>query len=320
MYYSIRHVTKFRYSDPITESVMEVRMQPRSEGAQRCLSFELRTTPRAAVTAFTDHLGNRVHYFDLPDAHTHLTIRAESLVEILPPPALPETLDGDAWTELDAMTATDEYWDLLVPSHFARPTDLLRELGRQLRVARRTDPLSTLRDLNTAVHDWFEYDTGSTDVDSPIDEALASRRGVCQDLAHIMIALVRQLDIPCRYVSGYLHHRTGDHDRSLPDASHAWIEALLPGLGWVGFDPTNNLLARERHIRVAVGRDYADVPPTRGVFKGGAETELAVSVRVVPSEAPPPEEADEEEAEPAYRRTTELERLLQEDLHEQPQQ
>jgi transglutaminase-like putative cysteine protease len=105
-----------------------------------------------------------------------------------------------------------------------------------------------------------------------------------------MIALVRTLAIPCRYVSGYLFHRAEDHDRSADDATHAWVEALLPGLGWVGFDPTNNLVAGERHIRTAVGRDYADVPPTRGVYKGRAESALEVGVKVAPTEAPIPDE------------------------------
>ncbi|WP_255603911.1 transglutaminase family protein [Oscillochloris sp. ZM17-4] len=136
----------------------------------------------------------------------------------------------------------------------------------------------------------FAYAPQTTTVDSPIDEALAKRKGVCQDFAHIMIALVRPLGIPCRYVSGYLYHRVEDHDRSERDASHAWVEALLPGLGWVGFDPTNNLIARDRHIRVAVGRDYADVPPTKGVYRGRAESSLEVGVKVVPTEAFIPDE------------------------------
>jgi transglutaminase-like putative cysteine protease len=317
MHYLIRHVTKFRYSDPVTESAMEVRMQPRTEGRQRCLRFELRTNPKASVAAFTDDLQNHVHSFDIPDRHTHLTIRAEALVETAPPPALPDALGEDAWSQLDAMTATDEYWDLLEPSTFTEPTDLLQALAREVHLGRTTDPLSTVRELNSAVHDAFEYDTHTTEVNSPIDEALASRHGVCQDFSHIMIALVRQLGIPCRYVSGYLYHRTEDHDRSARDATHAWVEALLPTIGWVGFDPTNDLVVGDRHMRVAVGRDYADVPPTRGVFKGRAETELAVVVRISPAEAP--EEPDEEE-EPAYRHTTELGRLPDEDLQEQPQQ
>jgi transglutaminase-like putative cysteine protease len=151
--------------------------------------------------------------------------------------------------------------------------------------------LTTLRDLNQAIYDKFSYTPKSTRVDSPIDEALLSRQGVCQDFSHIMIALVRELGIPCRYVSGYLYHGEGTADRSTPGATHAWVEALLPGLGWVGFDPTNNLVASNRHIRVAVGRDYDDVPPTRGVFTGDAKSELSVDVKVELSEAPILEDA-----------------------------
>jgi transglutaminase-like putative cysteine protease len=103
-----------------------------------------------------------------------------------------------------------------------------------------------------------------------------------------MIALVRNLQIPCRYVSGYLYHRTGDPDRSVEGATHAWVEALLPHLGWVGFDPTNCLLEGDRHIRAAIGRDYSDVPPTKGVYRGTTSSELTVAVQVSPSEAPPP--------------------------------
>ena len=130
-----------------------------------------------------------------------------------------------------------------------------------------------------------------TRVDSPIDVALENRQGVCQDYTHIMIAMVRALGIPCRYVSGYLFHRAQSLDRSAADASHAWPEAYLPELGWVGFDPTNDVLVGGRHIRVAVGRDYADVPPTRGVFRGDAETDLSVAVQVSLSEAPVLEDA-----------------------------
>jgi transglutaminase-like putative cysteine protease len=147
-----------------------------------------------------------------------------------------------------------------------------------------------LRELTERLRDAFEYAPQSTEVDSPIDQPLKERRGVCQDFAHIMTAMVRELSIPCRYVSGYLFRRVEDQDRSAEDATHAWVEALLPGLGWVGFDPTNNLLASNSHIRVAIGRDYGDVPPMRGVFKGEAKSELSVAVKVAPSAAPLPED------------------------------
>ena len=269
---------------------MQLWMQPRTESIQHCLKFDLTLRPSAQVKSYRDHLGNIVHHFDIPGPHTQLVITAKSLVELTTPPTLPPKLDASAWRELDALVSDGDYWDMLMPSHFARPTGLLRDFARELNSERRDDPLTVLRELNTAIFNAFEYVPQSTTVDSPIDEALGTRQGVCQDYANIMIALVRELGIPCRYVSGYLFHRVEYNDRSAQDATHAWVEALLPGLDWVGFDPTNNLIAGDRHIRVAVGRDYADVPPTRGVFKGTAESELSVAVQVKPPDEPPSEE------------------------------
>jgi transglutaminase-like putative cysteine protease len=180
-----------------------------------------------------------------------------------------------------------DFWEMLLPSEFAKPTPLLQQLAKELDVRRRDDPLSMLRKLNTDLYSWFEYVPKSTRVDSPIDHALEARRGVCQDLAHVMISLVRSLRIPCRYVSGYLNSRVEDHNRSLETATHAWIEAFLPDLGWIGFDPTNDLISGERHIRTAIGRDYFDVPPTKGVFSGHSSSELSVAVRVTASSSPP---------------------------------
>ena len=290
MFYSIRHVTRFVYTPPVTESMTEVRMQPRAEGGQRCLKFELHTQPRARILGYRDHLGNIVHHFDIPGKHSQLKITAESTVEIAPAPPLPESLDAGAWEAMDAIDRSGAYWDYLAPSQYAFKTELLAELARELRVKRRGDPLSLLREISAAIYESFDYKPQSTSVDSPIDDALRMRVGVCQDYAHIMIALARELRIPCRYVSGYLFHEGNGHDRSAAGASHAWVEAYLPELGWVGFDPTNNLIAGERHIRTAIGRDYADVPPTRGVFKGLAQSEMSVGVQVSPAEAPPPEE------------------------------
>lgn len=291
MYYTVRHVTKFRYSTPISESIMEVRIQPRNEGIQRCLDFRLSTSPRAQIMEYRDELGNRVHHFDIPNKHNHLTISAEAIVELLSPPEMPDALPTASWDELDRMTATDDYWDMLRPSHFAHPSELLSQLMHELDIQRRDDPLTVLRSINTAIYEHFDYEKKQTTVDSPIDDALSIRRGVCQDFAHIMIALVRELGIPCRYVSGYLFQPSEKNLRSEDGATHAWIEALLPELHWVGFDPTNNILARERHIRIAVGRDYADVPPTNGVFRGAAESELSVTVKVYPTDVPPPSAA-----------------------------
>jgi transglutaminase-like putative cysteine protease len=290
MLYSIRHITRFHYSVPISESVMEIRMQPRTENAafhrQRCLSFDLAITPRARVTSHEDYQGNIVHSFDIPLHHSRLSVTARSVVEVHAPSPPPETLDQNAWEKLDTLVAEGDFWDMLTPSAFAAPTPLLLALADELGVGRRngSDPMWLLRKINLGVHSTLDYVLDSTKVDSPIDDALKARQGVCQDYAHVMIALVRNLGIPCRYVSGYLFHRADSDDQSALDASHAWVEALLPGMGWVGFDPTNNLLVGDRHIRVAVGRDYADVPPSRGVFKGDARSTLDVAVQVRPAD------------------------------------
>lgn len=287
MFYSIRHLTRFNYLQPISESLMETRMHPRSDSNQRCLSFSLSISPRCRVFSYRDHLGNNVQHFDIPGEHTQLIIIAESLVEQQALEDIPKFLAPDAWKQLDEMVSQGDYWEMLLPSKFARPSDALLQLAKDLNVCRRDDPLSLLYELNEALYNWFSYVPRSTHVDSPIDEAIHSREGVCQDFAHSMIALVRHVGIPCRYVSGYLHQQGDNLDRSTADATHAWIEAFLPHLGWVGFDPTNNLLAHQRHIRTALGRDYADVPPTRGIYRGRSASELLVGVKVSAYEQAP---------------------------------
>jgi len=297
MFYSIRHLTKFRYSRPVRESIMELRMNPRSEGVQRCLSFGLSVTPRTRVQFYRDYLSNVVHHFDVPSAHRQLTIIAEAMVDVTPRAPLPDRLNGNAWAQLRKQLAEGDFWEMVTPSHFAHWTDLTEDFARELGIpdrdeAERRDPLELLRELNSALPREIAYVPKTTRVDSPADDALRSRQGVCQDYAHIMIALVRRMGIPCRYVSGYLFHKAGTKTRSTEGATHAWVEAFLPELGWIGFDPTNDVLADESHVRTAVGRDYADVPPTRGVFKGDAASELTVAVRVAPSDKPPPPEVE----------------------------
>lgn len=290
MFYSIRHVTKFSYSGPVTESLMEIRMHPRTDSSQQCLTYQLSLSPRARLHYYRDHLGNAVHHFSVPGQHRNLYIVSEAVVQREPAPELPFQLSPSEWQDLDAVVNDGDFWEFLLPSHFAKPTELLSALTGEHAIVRRDDPLTVLRELNSALYSWFDYVPRSTRVDSPITDALSARRGVCQDFSHVMITLVRGLQIPCRYVSGYLFHSSGTHDRSGDGATHAWVEAYLPTLGWVGFDPTNNLIAGDRHIRTAIGRDYADVPPTRGVFKGKASTDLAVSVKVSPSATLPPME------------------------------
>src|SRR6202050_4433454 len=300
MFYAIRHFTCYRYSRSVWQSMMEVRMHPRSEGSQRCFVFQLSVNPRARIFGYTDSYGNLVHHFDLPSRHSQLTIISDALVNIEAQPSIPEVMEYQGWQELEELVEKKDYWDMLMPSHFARSSPELEQLAGEIGATERNgrSPLAFLRDIASGVHRSFSYVKKSTAVNSPIEDALRSRQGVCQDFAHIMIALVRNARIPCRYVSGYLYHSTENSHPATDGATHAWVEALLPGVGWLGFDPTTNRLADDRHIRTAVGHDYADVPPTMGVMKGKTETQLQVRVRVKPSQAvlPPDEEfaADEE--------------------------
>jgi transglutaminase-like putative cysteine protease len=289
MLYSIRHITEFTYSKPISESLMELRLQPRTDDLQQCISFRLEIQPPTQILGYRDYLYNTVHHFGLPRLHQNLRITAESHVQMTPPPALPPALSHSSWEQLDAQVNEGDFWEFVIPSYFVQPSALLFQWMNRLNMRdRRDDPLTMLYELNNALHENFTYAPDTTKVDSPIEQILTTGAGVCQDYSHVMIAIARHLRIPCRYVSGYLFIEREEERHIANDASHAWVEAFLPDLGWVGFDPTNNQMAGHRHVRVALGRDYHDVPPTRGVFKGTADTTLRVGVGVYAEEKLPP--------------------------------
>ena len=282
MIFEIRHVTEYAYDEAVRESVMEARMQPRAGHGCHLLSFELDIDPPCQIFSYADSWGNTVKCFDVPFPHRRLTLTARSVVETEPPAPLPDALGMAEWDDLAGDPVKGDCWDFLRPHGFACMTPALAAFceAHGLNSLRDLDPLTALHRLSATIYEALDYETGVTAADSPIDEALLAGRGVCQDFAHIMIAICRSWGVPARYVSGYLATNRDEGDRSDPEASHAWIEAFLPSLRWIGLDPTNNTVAGERHIPVGVGRDYSDVPPTRGVFKGDAESRLSVGVSV----------------------------------------
>ena len=275
-------MTHYHYAEPVRESVMEVWMQPQKGARQRLVSFDLDVDPAAQLFSYADPFGNAVYHFDVPQPHDYLRIVASAAVETQAPPPLPEALDQGEWDRLRSDFVRGENFDFLAHGGFAVVTPALLDFIERhgLEELRRRDPLTAVRTLSETIYASFGYEAGVTHADSPIDLALEAGRGVCQDFAHIMIAICRAWGVPARYVSGYLFTDRQAGDRSDPDATHAWVEVFLPSLRWVGFDPTNNVLAGERHIAAAVGRDYNDVPPSRGVYKGEAESQLAVGVSV----------------------------------------
>ncbi len=288
MLLEIKHITQYRYADYVRESVLELWMQPQQSNRLRLVSFDLELDPPAQIFSYADSFGNAVYHFDVPHPHAKLGITARSSVESQAPPPLPESLDIGEWDRLRSDFLLTENFDYLHPHGFCRETEKLHAFMAEKGIddLRRRDPLTAIRELHHVIYNAFGYEAGVTRADSPIDDILTERRGVCQDFAHVMIAICRSWGVPARYVSGYLFTDRKHGDRSDPDATHAWVEVFLPSLRWIGFDPTNNTEAGERHIACAIGRDYSDVPPSRGVYKGEAESQLAVGVSVRKARSP----------------------------------
>jgi transglutaminase-like putative cysteine protease len=257
----IEHVSTFTYDHPISEAYTEMRMRPLDAGGQRCLSFSLTPQPREEVRHYLDRFGNGVHHFDVLGSHRQLVVTAASLV-LTPEAFQPEP---EALSQLEA-------FDYLQGTYYAPLAPALADLAAQHAVP--GDPASTARFLMETSHGALIYEKGVTDVQTTADQALRLGRGVCQDFTHVMLAACRSQGLPARYVSGYLYNN--GHTA----ASHAWVDVHLPGQGWVSLDPTHNRAQTGQYVRVAIGRDYGDVPPTRGVFKGQAKEKLDVKVTV----------------------------------------
>jgi transglutaminase-like putative cysteine protease len=286
--YRLIHVTEFQYDGVVSESYNELHLRPRQDDTQSCLSFHLTTEPAASTSHHVDYFGNWVHRFNVTGQHTHLHIEADSVVLVHRPNVLPE--QSLTLVEFDALAEElDEYYDLLASSQYAPHVELLRDLVQGAEQTSGGTLAGFVRAATERVHAAFRYEKGATHVHSSILDSLASGAGVCQDFAHILLAVVRMRGVPARYVSGYLvPSGTAEAGSNFEEviggqASHAWIEVYLPGTGWVGMDPTMGQTVGLQHVRVAYGRDYGDVPPVRGTYKGHAGQQLSVDVRVRPA-------------------------------------
>jgi transglutaminase-like putative cysteine protease len=277
--YTVTHATRFEYRGPVSESVMEVRLTPRNDGRQTLQEFAITTDPAAAIFGYVDAFGNDVRHFDILPSHSELVIHTRARVRTSQARQLPERLEHDVWPVLEALRANGEFWDYLEPSPRVPISPAVLAFAASLNLDGHADPLTCARGIMSAVHTALVYTPDSTTVDTPLDTVLDARSGVCQDFTHAALALLRLRGIPARYVSGYLAPQP-EQSSQQNVTSHAWIEAWLPGLEWVALDPTHGSEAGERHISVAVGSDYADAAPTRGLFRGGPAGRLSVSVQI----------------------------------------
>jgi transglutaminase-like putative cysteine protease len=285
MRFRISHRTVYRYAGAASESFMEARLTPTTNERQRLIAHKLRTLPAADVRTYTDYFGNLVETFSIAQRHKELVLESASEVETFPQDPPPAALDITV-SEARQLYRGDKLrlLEFLMPSPAIGLSQPIHRLANQMFKPGDQLGAAVLR-LNTWIKESFRYAAGTTRIDTPVEVALEQRTGVCQDFAQVMIATLRSAEIPTRYATGYIETESQRRASEKPgpalvgaSESHAWVEVQLPGGSWWALDPTNNCAAGERHVRVAVGRDYLDSTPTQGVFKGTRAQALAVAV------------------------------------------
>ena len=273
----VLHRTSYAYRTPVRDSLNELRLQPVETPGQKIENFTLTITPFTQARHQLDFYHNHVHRFDVLTPHNLLAVEASSVVFTTEPP---DPAQG-AQVPLAAMGVCLEQngcYDFLQSSSYVSIDADIAAIARTV-IAGCEDTWSAVIAIKRFIHDEFRYQPAVTNVHTKMSEALRLRQGVCQDFTHVMIGLCRSLKIPARYVSGYLYNGPADQLKGA-QASHAWLEVFLPGHGWIGIDPTNRLRTGERHVKIGTGRDYSDVSPMRGTYRGTGERTLRVDVLV----------------------------------------
>ncbi|RYD31632.1 MAG: transglutaminase family protein [Verrucomicrobiaceae bacterium] len=274
---SVLHRTTFHYLSPVTDSVNTLHLEPRLFPFQQTLSAVIRVLPATRLRRFTDLFQNITHHFEIPAAHPRLEIESRIKVHNLPL-VIPDAVKQLTPAQYDDASTRERTWQFLQESHWvSKHPDVWKQAVDIIY------GIPSVFGRTQAIMEWvnreFRYDPGVTTSSTHLEEAFHLRAGVCQDFTHVMLGLCRTLGIPARYASGYLYN--GPRDILIgAQASHAWCEVYFPGLGWLGFDPTNNTLADQRYVKIAVGRDYEDVAPVRGSYYGTGQCQMDVQVLV----------------------------------------
>jgi transglutaminase-like putative cysteine protease len=274
MRFSVIHRTRYTYVTPVKESFNEVRLEPVTNEHQTVEGFVLKVLPPPRLRHYCDFYRNKTHHFEIPEPHQSLLVESQFRVTTnstnwLDPQARPFPRERLAECERQ-----DRCFDFLGSSEFVEITPEVWRTALDV-VGDEPDVWQTSQALMAYVHREFTYTPQVTSVKTRSSEVFADRRGVCQDFAHVLLALCRSIRIPALYVSGYLHTPEAN-------ATHAWIEVFLPGVGWCALDPTHNRQPDQNYIKLAVGRDYSDALPIRGTYKGVTERSMQVEVRIEP--------------------------------------
>lgn len=275
MLLELTHETIFEYAEPVSEAYMEFRLTPLSDAKQHIIQHRQRVTPARSIRQYTDAYGNVVNYFNLLDPHTRVEVRFDSVVETHDSFVRGEALEVD---QIDTAAGRVALHDYLQPTPLTAWCSEFLEFVRPFEGLKGQPPRQAASILCSELHARFRYEGEVTSVSSPITDILRMGGGVCQDFAHLMLATCRYLGFAARYASGYVLPDNGAE----ATASHAWVEVFDPNEGWFGVDPTHNQMAGERYVYLGIGRDFRDVPPNRGIFRGHAEETMDVHVYLKP--------------------------------------
>jgi len=280
----VTHLTDYRYSQPVAEAYLELRLSPPERDTQRVDRHQLILAPAAKTSQYQDYFGNRVSFVSLPYRHSRLTIRSDSVIETRPV-ALPDrSLDLTVQETRQILTAALPFvFDYLQPTEMVKPARESTQWAKRY-LSGRTVLRQGLESLMRSIHENFEYRKGATEFSTNLAAIWRDRIGVCQDFAHIMLSVLRTAGLPARYVCGYIEtappHASDGEKLVGSQATHAWVEVLAPGHVWAALDPTNNRWCGEQHVGVSFGRDASDAAPIRGTFKGTGSQSMKVHVKM----------------------------------------
>ncbi|MGN7784782.1 transglutaminase family protein [Niabella sp. 22666] len=275
--FKIKHITRYSYSSPAVECTNQIMLYPIQDALQNLVSHKITITKNPGVEIFVDYFGNKLGMFSIVEPHNELLISSEAEVitqEVQEPQN--ELPASDQWERLLTVQEQFPYIDFMQQEAFESADEL--QLFLEGVFDNTKTPFENAQNFSEYIYKNFEYKQGITSVETKVDEIWKLKAGVCQDFAHVLLLMLRRVGVPARYVSGYICPK--NHEFRGEGATHAWVEAYLPDYGWIGLDPTNNCIASDRHIRLAVGRNFSDVTPVKGTYKGSSHHILEVLVSI----------------------------------------